>query len=182
MVLFFALLFGVFYLLFFLDILKYPSFLNEVPIVGQVMSGEKTKKADIKQDLMQEENLTLKETIDKKDEELQEIQSDSKDLEQRLKSTVENEGKLQEEILDLNEQLLELQMSKKNQAKVYKDTAKYYAEMNAKNAAGIINKLEIEHIIGILSELDPDLAADILQNMPEEKAAQVTKKMLVTAP
>lgn len=181
-ILFFGLLFGVFYLLFFLDILKSPPFLNEIPIIGEIVSKDKIKKEPNKIVLLEEENLTLKETIDKKNQELKNVQTDTDYIEGQLKAVMDNEDQLKEEIINLNEQLINAEMKKEAQAKVYKDTAKYYAEMNAKNAAEIITKLEVEHIIGILVELEPDAAADILQNMPGDKAAEVTRKMLVTAP
>lgn len=184
-ILFLGLLIGIFYLLFFLDILKTPTYVEQIPVVGKIVTEkQKTppKKVETKADLMQKENKDLKETIAKKDAELKEVQADSQDIANQLKTIADNEEKLKDEVISLNEKLLESQMRKENQAKVYKDMAKYYAEMNAKNAAEIITKLEMEHIIGILSELEADIVADIMQNMSEDKAAEITKKMLVMAP
>ncbi len=182
-VLFILLAAGILYLLFFMDILKPPAFLSDIPVIGKIIKTD--DKAAVKPDkatLLQKEVNTLKENLEKKNEEIKVVQEDNKKLEQQLQGITESENKLKEEIVYLNEQIIEIKTQKDSQAAAYKDMALYYTEMKPKNAADIIARLEMEHIIGILSYMEADIVADILQNMSKEKAAEVTKKMLVTSP
>ena len=55
---------------------------------------------------MERENAKLQETIDKENEELAQIQSEYKDLEQQVEELLKNENKLKEEIINLNEQII----------------------------------------------------------------------------
>lgn len=181
-ILFMLLAAGVLYLLFFLDILKPPAFLTDIPVMGKIIKAD--DKAAVKPDkatLLQVEINTLKENTEKKNEEIKTLQEENKKLEQQLQAITDSENKLKEEIVYLNEQIIEIKTQKESQAAAYKDMALYYTEMKAKNAADIISRLEMEHIIGILGYMDADIVAAILQNMDKEKAAEVTKKMLVTS-
>lgn len=184
-ILFLLLAAGILYLLFYLDILKPPAFLFDIPVIGKIITTDEKNSPPPKPDketLVQQENNNLKETVEKKNEELKELQLENQELEQQLQTLAASEDKLKDEIVNLNEQLIDLKTLKDSQTAAYKDMAKYYAEMNAKDAADIISRLEMEHIIGILNHMSADLVADILQNMSKDKAAEVTRKMLVVSP
>ncbi|NLB87947.1 MAG: hypothetical protein GX790_01780 [Syntrophomonadaceae bacterium] len=172
---------GVIYLLIYTDKLKAPAFLTDIPVIGSIFTEEKAPKIDTKT-IMERENASLQEALDKKNEELAQIQADYKELETQIEILQNNEDKLKEEIINLNEQIIAIKTQQENQRSAYKEMATYYTEMNAKDAAEILSLLEIEHTIGILSEMKSDLVADILQNMPKDKAAQITKNMLVVSP
>lgn len=180
-ILFIAFAIGIFYLLIYTDKLKPPAFLSDIPVIGSIFSKETEVVLDSKT-LMERENLKLQETIDQKNEELIKVQAEYKELEEELEILLNNEDKLKEEIVNLNEQIIAIRTKEENQRSAYKEMATYYSEMNAKDAAEIISLLENEHIIGILSEMQADLVAEILQNMSKDKAAEITKNMLVVSP
>ena len=64
-ILFLILAMGIIYLLIYTDKLKPPAFLSDIPVIGSIFTKEVEPKIDSKT-LLERENATLQETIDKK--------------------------------------------------------------------------------------------------------------------
>jgi len=89
---------------------------------------------------------------------------------------------LNEQIVQLNEQITDLQNKSAAQQETYKNMARYFAGMDSKNAAAIMEKLDNNQVIGILGHMNKETAAEILQKLSVDKAAAISRQMLSSSP
>ncbi|MGI5880141.1 MAG: MotE family protein [Syntrophomonadaceae bacterium] len=166
---------GTGYLLIYIDMIETPAVVKKIPLLNNMLPEEETMEAV--------SNNTTPEPQKAQDleDKINELETQLKQTEQKLKSAEKKEAAASEQLVNLNEQLLNSQTRQSSQQEAYRDLAKYYAEMKAKDAAQILSRLKDEDIIGILGELEPDQGAEILQNFDTNRAAVITGKMLVVS-
>jgi flagellar motility protein MotE (MotC chaperone) len=169
--------------LLYFKILKTPNFMAYIPVVNNLLIEEDELDTELTPlDKAKKENAVLKTTITAKQEENKAMQEQINDLKKQLKTSDNEAFKLKDEVARLNEEILDLKISKGNKKAAYKDMAGYFAEMKAQDAADILSRLKDEDIIGIFNEMPKDLVAEMLQKMDRDKATTLTRKMLVTEP
>jgi flagellar motility protein MotE (MotC chaperone) len=169
--------------LLYFKILKTPNFMAYIPVVNNLLIEEDELDTELTPlDKAKKENAVLKTTITEKQEEIKAMQEQINDLKKQLKTSDNEAFKLKDEVARLNEEILDLKISKGNKKAAYKDMAGYFAEMKAQDAADILSRLKDEDIIGIFNEMPKDLVAEMLQKMDRDKATTLTRKMLVTEP
>jgi len=184
---------GIVYALLHYKVVKIPYVTDKLAAIAQKLpfitqSTKSTPQALQETELqkVKKENDTLKKSIADKNYEMTTLQKNIDDMDNKQKVLQKSTDDAKAEIIKLNEKMLAGNKtdgdSKTSQQSVYKNMAQYFAEMNTKEAADLISKLNDQDIIGVLSALDTALAAEILQKMPRDKATLVTKKMLVSTP
>jgi len=162
---------------------RIPAVVSKLPFLNQTAPKDlqETELQKVKQ-----ENDTLKRSASEKKTEMEALQKTMEDMDNKQKLLQKTGDDAKAEIIKLNEKLLAetnpATNSKNNQQNIYKNMAQYFAEMNSKEAADLMSKLNDQDIIGILTAMDTALAGEMLQKMPRDKAAIVAKKMLVTNP
>jgi flagellar motility protein MotE (MotC chaperone) len=177
-----ALLGAIIYALWHFHIIKTPALIKTL--------GEKTTTAQLKINNFQlkselqkvkQENDILKSNVSAANTKIKNLQAKVNDLQTSQQQDQRNLADYEQQIIALNEKLSSPAGST-NKNNVYKDMAKIFSEMSAKEGADILSRLKDEDIIGILNALNTDVAAELLQKMPRDKAAAVSQKMLVTSP
>lgn len=166
---------GTGYLLIYVDIIETPAVVKKIPLLNRILPQEEA--TEVVANNVAHEPKKAQDLEDK----IKELENQLKQTEKKFKSAEKKEAEASEQIVMLNEQLLNSQTRQSSQQEAYRDLAKYYAEMKAKDAAQILSRLKDEDVIGILGELEPDQGAEILQNFDADRAAAITRKMLVVS-
>jgi len=184
---------GIVYALLHYKVVKIPyatdkltAIAKKLPFITQSTQSAPQALQETELQKVKKENDTLKKSVADKNSEMTALQKNIEDMDNKQKLIQKSADDAKAEIIKLNEKLLAGNKSdansKTSQQNVYKNMAQYFAEMNTKEAADLMSKLNDQDIIGVLSALDTALAAEILQKMPRDKATLVTKKMLVSTP
>lgn len=164
-------------------IVSIPAVTDRLPFLNQSAPKDlqETELQKVKQ-----ENDTLKRSASEKKAEMEALQNTMEDLDNKQKILQKAGEDYKTQIIGLNEKLSPVANStadpKNNQQSIYKNMAQYFAEMNSKEAADLLSKLNDQDIIGVLGAMETSLAGEMLQKMPRDKAATIAKKMLVASP
>ncbi|HOQ08700.1 MAG TPA: hypothetical protein PLG09_01095 [Syntrophomonadaceae bacterium] len=169
---------GAIYMLMVTDVIPAPGFIKSLPVIGKPLQGERLSS----EDKLRQEYSKLQEDVKQRDNEINKLQARLNEAEQELKRAEALNKELQKENESLAVQIEELQSNRRNQESVYKDMAKYFAEMKPQEAADLLSRQKDEDIIGVLEQMETSQAADILQRMDREKAAAITRQMMAVSP
>lgn len=167
--------------LLYFHIIKAPAFMPDLPYINDKQLTSANKKLS-EVEKMAQENDILKKQLNDKEKEIDLLKQDFQELEDKQQAYKQADDKYQEKIIELNNQLNESAQNASDQDSIYKDMARYFMEMNSKDAADLMTRLEEKDTIGILEKMEVDSAAEVLQKMPRDKAASITRKMLVSSP
>lgn len=165
---------GTLYGLEFFHVVDLSPVFDKIPLAGKNLSPSQREVQDLRK-----ENDTLKKTIQQKDEKIKRQQRQLDRAKKRESDWKKAEKEYQKELIKLNEEMGATAVPGSQQKmQAYKNMARYFAEMNTKEAADLLARLNDEDIIGILSCLDADTAAEILQAMPRDHAARIANQMM----
>ncbi|PKM77663.1 MAG: hypothetical protein CVU90_06175 [Firmicutes bacterium HGW-Firmicutes-15] len=186
---------GVVWALLHFKVVKLPtsisnlsSVVEKIPMADKIPFLKQSVPKDLQETELQkvkQENDTLKRSAAEKKAEIEALQKTMEDMDKKQKIVQKNGEDAKAEIIRLNEKLLLAAKPAGNSTtnqQIYKNMAQYFAEMNAKEAADLLSKLNDQDIIGVLGAMETALAGEMLQKMPRDKAATIAKKMLVASP
>lgn len=122
--------------------------------------------AEIEISPLEEENTKLKDEIDRLNLQLNEAN-------QILKSSIDEIGKLNEQIELLKNENTKL----KNIDEITNNLVGYYQEMKPKEIVPIFENLDDEMVLRVMVKLDSNLVAKILAAMDPMRAAKLTKNL-----
>jgi len=153
---------------------KVPAFVSDIPVAGTFL-GNPEPKAELTP--LQKDNQAMKEQLTNKDLQLKTYQDRVKALELAQKALQQENDRLKKQATNNQSQQQAGQMGIDDQ---YKDLAKYFTPMKAKDAAKIMEQKQMDDdtIIGVLQYMEKDAAAKILALLDPSRAASITKKML----
>lgn len=144
-----------------------------IPYVGKFFTPKKIPFEVMKK----EEIRNLKESLDKRFEEISE-------KEERLKEKEENLDKKEKEIVAREEALLKKEETLEERIKEYENEEKrwqklaiYYSSMSPNDAASILQNLDDQTIIAIFMRMKDTAVAVCLMKMDPKRAAELSRKM-----
>jgi len=146
--------------------------LNEIPYVEKLIDDQQFNNYD---------NLTINNSKEQLEATIAELKNTLTNSQLAL-TQVENQtankdqqiAELQEQIDDLLAQLSVKNTSEKTREEEIAELAKVYANMNPKNAAGIIASLDATEALLILSQMSVDTKSAILEKMDLQTAAELS--------
>ncbi|MDA8233843.1 MAG: hypothetical protein M0Z31_03370 [Clostridia bacterium] len=175
---------GTVYLLNWLGVIEVKSYAAKIPLVNKwVYEGKvDTKKKAVKPDSLVAENKRLQDKLKQVEKKVKETETKVEDVTAKSKKDKEllerQKQELEKNIKALEETIKAAQEAKTgNEVKAagYDKLAQYYAQMKAKNAAAIMDKLDNDTVIGVLDRMESEQAAKILSLMDPERAAKLGK-------
>ncbi len=171
------------------SISKLSTVVEKIPLADKIPFLKQSAPKDLQETELQkvkQENDTLKRSAAEKKAEMEALQKTMEDMDKKQKIVQKAGEDAKAEIIRLNEKLLvaanPASNPKNDKQSIYKNMAQYFAEMNSKEAADLLSKLNDQDIIGVLGAMETALAGEMLQKMPRDKAATIAKKMLVASP
>ncbi len=125
---------------------------------------------------------TLEQSLRKKEKELLQKEAELKKMEAELIPLKEEIDTRMAELNDLQNSLTAYSKKLAEREKVIQDTriahlVKLYSSMEAKKAADILDKLQIDTVVRILGNMKGKEAGGILAMMPVEKGAIISEKL-----
>jgi flagellar motility protein MotE (MotC chaperone) len=188
---------GIVWSLLHFKVVKIPAIINnnlstvmgKIPMADKIPFLKQSTPEELQETELQkvkQENDTLKRSVAEKKAEMEALQRTMEDMDKKQKIVQQAGEDAKAEIIRLNEKLLEAAKNSTNtkasQQSIYKNMAQYFAEMNSKEAADLLSKLNDQDIIGVLGAMETSLAGEMLQKMPRDKATTIARKMLVASP
>lgn len=136
---------------------------NQIPIVSNFIGNDKEK--------LELERTNLLATIDDQEQQISNLQ-------QELEAKDEEINRLNEQVQQLQQQLDEESQNQKQREELLSNVSESFTQIEAGQAAQIIQNLTDESALLILEKLPADQRGAVLAAMNPEKAAQLTQAFL----
>ncbi|MBU0899774.1 hypothetical protein KKB54_03045 [bacterium] len=169
-----GLLTGGVYLLDYIGIVKKEVIFSKLPIIGHKLDSTKISWAALEKEELEKIKESLEEKLNALKEEESKVSIKKQAIEKREEELRLWEGRLAEKESSFDQRLSQYE---EEEAKLNK-LAKYYQNMNPREAALILENLDDLTTINILKRMKDETVAITLMKMNPKKASEISRKMI----